>query len=330
MRKALAAVVFGMLSATSCSPISPYIGKEDSLRADRVEPTRYIRTRVYVESVVIKTEIPEVRFVDLGNILKPQQSNLVLLTVPARAPSEIINDFKVAEKKLESLKIRFCIEDIVFFPSHKDPINNEIDLSNYKDDQFPAKNDCLNVYYIFSNRGKSEYSGIGNLPWSGLNSIILLGTCGQGSLTHEVGHFFGLFHTFDESDYVDDTPQVVLPDGVDLVKFLGKKETDPCYNNIMTYYDNAFESSFTPGQLKRMKHFILKQPRSALLMEEYEGYPLEIEISQRYLNFIDRINEDILRNPQVPVVCQNELTEILIRIGFLSPLQPALLPPPSN
>ncbi|KAF2796518.1 hypothetical protein K505DRAFT_415708, partial [Melanomma pulvis-pyrius CBS 109.77] len=98
------------------------------------------------------------------------------------------------------------------------------------------------------------------------------------TLVHEVGHWFGLYHTFaygceKSYDYVDDTPiedqppvlggcdvgRDSCPDqpGLDLVREVKLTQTlNP--DNYMSYSSDECRNSWTPGQIQRMREQMAK------------------------------------------------------------------------
>ncbi|KAK2612392.1 hypothetical protein QQS21_001656 [Conoideocrella luteorostrata] len=137
----------------------------------------------------------------------------------------------------------------------------------------------LNIYFLH----KSTYLGTPELaynvsPWNKdyasyfVDRVVLSlkGTLRESSIIHEVGHWFGLLHTWGEGeasctgdgDLVDDTPAHLSSSGqCPLDKPLDtcpdQKGLDPVHN-FMNYvpkscYDGYWENGFTTGQFVRMR-----------------------------------------------------------------------------
>lgn len=88
------------------------------------------------------------------------------------------------------------------------------------------------------------------------------------TLTHEMGHYLGLLHTWggadcDNNDYCDDTPAVDKP--VYNADFMGCEGEPAMVNNYMNWSDDELMNTFTNDQIARM-HYVLKthQGRKAL------------------------------------------------------------------
>ncbi len=81
------------------------------------------------------------------------------------------------------------------------------------------------------------------------------------TLTHEMGHFLGLLHTWgdrkcDTNDYVLDTPGVIK-EVFGRNKFIGCSGEEVQIENYMNYTDDEVMNMFTKGQAERM-HYVLK------------------------------------------------------------------------
>ena len=153
----------------------------------------------------------------------------------------------------------------------------------------------INIYYVNTIVDPSNacgYAGLGAIGLFKMNGIVIQksGGCpGAGSKTHshEMGHYFGLPHTFmdtqtDElvdgsnclttADNICDTPAdpYINPEDLDLyVKdcrfiFKGKDANgdyyDPLVSNIMSYYPGSCSCSFTRDQYTKMAKTYLSKP----------------------------------------------------------------------
>lgn len=113
----------------------------------------------------------------------------------------------------------------------------------------------MNIYYTnkrIDSNGK--LAGISSFPWEKINSGILLVAplIGESTLAHEVGHYFGLLHTFSE-DYVSDTPS---PSEFDSIYAY--------YPNIMNYHVLGVDFA-TKGQMKRMLYYVNNHRKNVII-----------------------------------------------------------------
>ena len=137
--------------------------------------------------------------------------------------------------------------------------------------------------YAYLPYGPAEHDPIHGavIDYDTIDGAMCPGGCGGGTAVHEVGHMFGLLHTFENSanvfggerdygcdctwgDLVDDTPPEKFPTGSadcfltanscreDLFEhYFGTVGNDP-NDNFMGYAADACMTRFTPGQFDRM------------------------------------------------------------------------------
>jgi hypothetical protein len=127
-------------------------------------------------------------------------------------------------------------------------MDNALGICNFPDKDRKADTFYLDACHIVAD----------SMPGSGSKGIWNNG----GSAVHEVGHWFGLLHTWsescdDEGDLIYDTPPQIEPSmrGCENV-------TDSCPdkpgmakgNNFMDYSGDECQTEFTAGQKERMHH----------------------------------------------------------------------------
>lgn len=138
----------------------------------------------------------------------------------------------------------------------------------------------LNVYTVgFNNDGNRGLLGYATFPADYESKptndgvVLLYSTLPGGSkkpydegrtLTHEVGHWVGLYHTFQggckgKGDYVDDTPAEAEPsEGCPIGRDTCPSEGKDPVENYMDYSDDSCMNNFTPGQIDRLQQQIDK------------------------------------------------------------------------
>lgn len=135
--------------------------------------------------------------------------------------------------------------------------------------------DRINIYYVKSitNPAGAGFAGLGKITELNKEGIVL-SALGEKGLSHEMGHYFGLEHTFEikygnelvdgsncstTGDKICDTP--ADPNGTlngctfsSMLKDANGKYYDPLVNNIMSYYPATCLCNpvFTNQQYKKM------------------------------------------------------------------------------
>jgi hypothetical protein len=129
---------------------------------------------------------------------------------------------------------------------------------------------ALNVYSANLGDGLLGYATFPDASIDKLDGVVVLNESFPGgdaapynlgdTLTHEAGHWFGLYHTFQggcgrgQGDLVDDTPKQADGDNI----FVCSNTLNTCpaagkdpVHNFMNYVDDACMTRFTPGQATR-------------------------------------------------------------------------------
>ncbi|KAF5138815.1 Extracellular metalloprotease [Metarhizium anisopliae] len=156
-------------------------------------------------------------------------------------------------------------------------MKRELRKGSYKD---------LNLYYLNAPQGSASIGGYCYFPVQGARPgsdsfirdgcVMQFGSMPGGSLgsnnlgkvtVHEVGHWFGLFHTFQGGceassggDQVDDTPAHAAPRTASDYQCPADSNIDTCpslpgsdpLHNYMSYRQDRCYTEFTPGQISRM------------------------------------------------------------------------------
>lgn len=253
-------VAFSSLLQSSCSSINihhdAWSGEFDGRRTADLSvamhrgETVYLKVDIYFEVIVC-----EVKDID---------KRLILTSID---PDSI-------EKEINLLRSAFAPMNVEFIFSSVNPLIEEVCVSSSNelgtvladkilevmnrdgqkqcDDIASRKKDACSMFFQFS-LGEN-YAGLSKLPyWQDCSGIRICGPMLHDYLlAHEVGHYFGLQHTFMVTgDNISDTP-----DGPSDPRMIGTPN-DPNLNNIMTYASDGVDRKFTQGQIDFMKKCML-------------------------------------------------------------------------
>lgn len=268
---------------------------------DENRPMRYVNVRIFVEAYTarVSATTPEGKYIES------------ILSIEARHHESLLYDIKTANETYAPLHIMFCVDEVRYIQPLDNAINTAADLFLYKQ-AIPdlEDSDVLSVVYIFTHGGKPYFSGLSTFPpqmkinsKSGSNAIFMIGSeSNYKGLSHEIGHYFGLLHTFDpDGDQVTDTFKMRLPSNsttFDLQTIrsigLGKEGKDPDFDNLMTYGTGTYLS---PQQLRRANYYLTTDRKTVIL--EKAGLPLTNERIASYHNaFVISKYIDLIKNQE--------------------------------
>ena len=224
------------------------------------------------------------------------------------ATNQTINHFKIEDKITElnsifaTALIQFKLLPKVHFKPQKytiDEIQDDNSIRNKVTENTEQEN-LINLYIVpkgnylngFTFVVPDDFQNYFNLK---CNTIFINDSAwfNQSTLAHELGHFFGLQHTFgkspeeqstteksdgsncsEEADFICDTP--ADPNGLinkncEYIGLSDKKKHGykPLTNNYMSYYSNSCKNEFTQGQYQSMNAFANKY-RMYLLIKNKE------------------------------------------------------------
>jgi len=183
---------------------------------------------------------------------------------PARTPEDIAKDLNVASQFFVRAGIVFVVVEQVEIPINADVPR----MRDYRNDAM-MHSDNMSVYYIFGHKWLTPL-GLSSFPWDDQrHGIIMNGKhADYFSLAHEVGHYFGLFHTFDEGhikgDFVRDTYDQDEWDE-------DAKGPYAVYNNLMNY-SNGDTRTLTMGQIERVKFFLVMFRKDHIIRLDEPGH----------------------------------------------------------
>ncbi len=183
-----------------------------------------------------------------------------------RAQIRELNEDFAGDEASDAAETEFTFTLAGTFRYNNDAWHQDKQSSQYRKLTRKGGMDALNMWLV-----DFAYLGIATFPWSGSESVdgirVHFDSLPGGSIenfnlgktaTHEAGHWFGLYHTFQggcskKNDQVEDTPAQASPTSGCPI---GRDSCDdPGLDPIHNYMDYSWDScynQFTPGQSTRM------------------------------------------------------------------------------
>jgi len=188
----------------------------------------------------------------------------------ARTPSRIVEDLDIAAQFFSLIHMSFSIIEAEIVSLE---IDGEPTTRDYRFDA-SMHSGTMSIYYVFGHPWLTPI-GLSSFPWDDdLDGIFMNGVhADKFTLSHEIGHYFGLYHTFDEAnikgDYVRDTLDEDEWDEED-----GSYKT---YDNLMNYCKSN-KRHLTAGQLERVRYYLATYRMNHLLVRSADIGTIEIDV----------------------------------------------------
>jgi len=260
-------------------------GSKESQLPPVVSPSQYpihrfyhIRTRIVIEFYHLRGGNSPLEDDEIG------ENNNREMTFYGSEASHVYLELKNAEAVFRDVGLKFDIEEIAFKPAN-------VQWQKYFDDA-KSHPDFMSIYCMLPNT--CPMAGISSFPWYERKyGIVLAPNRSDWSLAHEIGHYFGLLHTFDE-DYCDDTP----PQRIPCMAFSEKcpfpippGETDENCCNLMDWCVHT-PKYVTPDQIERMRRYIRTMRRECIIEEPHDRFLELINIMESINSYNEARNED--------------------------------------
>jgi hypothetical protein len=157
----------------------------------------------------------------------------------ARRSEQVKRDLENTEQIYADIGIKFVVTEVSYREFNPNIMQHFIDANIHKG--------IMTVVYMLPNG--FVWDGMSSAPWEPITrGIILHYLADEWTLAHEIGHYFGLKHSF-EDDLVDDTPEQ------EQRYCAGPESSTPNCRNIMNYCDHT-PKYVSPGQIDRFKRFL--------------------------------------------------------------------------
>lgn len=246
-------ILLAILTLCSCQAVEPAVESQPVLMS-MPEP---------VDETLTPDEIPIVQMPD--PLIYPLTTRIIIEVQPvvvddqngarvetlwaSRTIEEVKRDLYLTEQVYKDLGIKLVVTEFAFREAQHNFGVNFIMATAYSG--------SITIVYMLPNT--FPYDGFAAPPWAAINQgIVIAYLADKWTLAHEIGHCFGLQHTFE--DKLEDTEEQIQ-------KYCtGVECSTPNCHNIMNYCDHE-PKEITPQQKERFKRF-LRSKRASFFERE--------------------------------------------------------------